>query len=195
MLKLNLGCGSNKIEGFVNIDTEASCKPDVVCNFITNKLPYKTSSVEEVVLFHTIEHISKRFHPTILKEIHRVLKLGGSFIVSYPEFLKCVDNWKNNFRGQKEFWEATLYGRQLYSSDFHVCIMHTEDFVEVLRDCGFYVVNYYPEPIEHFNTVILCKKVARPPSYEDLINNDMKRAIIVKKHGTNKSANKRKRSS
>ena len=31
-LKLNLGCGSNKLLDYVNIDGEASCKPDVLHN-------------------------------------------------------------------------------------------------------------------------------------------------------------------
>ena len=37
-LKLNLGCGSNKLEGYINIDGEASCKPDLVLN-LYEKLP------------------------------------------------------------------------------------------------------------------------------------------------------------
>src|ERR1017187_8125756 len=101
--RLNLGCGANKIEGFINIDAEPSCKPDVICNFI-EKIPYKTDSVDEVVLFHTIEHINKVYHVKLLQEVWRVLKPGGGLMVSYPEFTTCVENWKTNYRGKKAYW-------------------------------------------------------------------------------------------
>jgi SAM-dependent methyltransferase len=173
LIKLNLGSGSSKIEGFVNIDVEPSCKPDLVCNFITDRLPYVDDTVDEVVLFHCIEHIGKRFHRKMLCEIWRVLKPGCMLTISYPEYLKCVQNWKTNFKGQKEFWEATLYGRQLYVSDFHVCIMHTSDFIEVLGDCGFIKPINFSEPIETYNTIVNCFKGNKPPNYEDLIRDQM----------------------
>lgn len=179
-IKLNLGCGANKIDGFVNIDSELGCKPDKVCNFITSKLPYKDGIVEEVVLFHTIEHIGKRFHGTVLSEIWRVLRPGGSFMVAYPEFTKCYQNWKLNHVGKKVFWEATIFGRQLYPSDFHVCIMHTPDFVEVLESIGFIKITSKAEPIQNYNTIIKCVKGKKVPSYEDLIKQDMSRFKIVR---------------
>jgi SAM-dependent methyltransferase len=172
-IKLNLGCGANKLKGFINIDTEPSTKPDLVCNFVFNKLPYKDNSVEEVVFFHCIEHISKRLHPQILCEIWRVLKPGAKLFMSYPEFLKCVANWRTNYRGKKTFWEATLYGRQLYASDSHVCIMHTPDFVEVLADCGFIEINSSPELTEIYNTMLSCIKGVAVPKYVDLIKSAM----------------------
>ena len=61
MLKLNLGSGSNKIDGFINIDLNPDNKPDLVAN-ILEPLPYNDGSIDEIVLFHTIEHIQKRLH-------------------------------------------------------------------------------------------------------------------------------------
>ncbi len=178
--KLNLGCGSNKIEGFINIDIEPSTKPDLVCNFITDKLPYKDNSIDEVVLYHTIEHISKRYHNKILLEIWRVLNPKGLFYLSYPEFTKCYKNWIINYKGKREFWEATIYGRQLYPSDFHVCIMHTNSFKEVLIDCGFNKIIEAPEIGETYNTIIQCSKGPKSPKYEDLMKNYMNNFKLIK---------------
>jgi len=96
-LKLNLGCGSNKLPDYVNIDGEASCKPDVLHN-ILEKFPYKAGAAEEIVMFHCIEHIHRSLHPKLLIEIWRLLQPGGSLIISYPEFLKAVENWKTNYK-------------------------------------------------------------------------------------------------
>lgn len=180
MKKLNLGCGDNKLFGFINIDVEASCKPDVICDFTKNKLPYRTGSVDEVVMFHVIEHINKRSHKFILGEVWRVLRAGGTLLISYPEFLKCVENWTTNFRGQRDFWEATLYGRQLYPSDTHVCIMHTPDFKETLEMAGFASIYSTPELSEDYNTVIHCVKGVKPPVYLDLLKDYMNRVEVKK---------------
>ena len=172
LLRLNLGCGSNKLPDYVNIDGEASCKPDLIRN-ILDKLPYKAGAAEEIVMFHCIEHINKGLHPRLFAEIWRLLRPGGHLIISYPEFLKVVDNWKTNYKGKKEFWEATIYGRQLYPGDAHVTIMHTPDFVRKLKFWGFIEIKSYPERDEKFNTIVSCVKAARPDGYEDIIRKDM----------------------
>lgn len=193
-LRLNLGCGTSKIDGYINIDVEKSCKPDLVHDFVKNGLPYKDSTAGEIVLSHTIEHISKRFHKQILSEIYRVLYTGGRLIISYPEFLKCVNNWKSNHKGQKEFWEATLYGRQLYPSDTHVCIMHTPDFKLVLNECGFKNLTIKEEPNESFNTVISAVKGPKFIPYEELLKRYMTSIRVKKVKLSDKKTNKRQRS-
>lgn len=179
-IRLNLGSGSNRIEGFINVDVEPSVKPDVLCDFVNKQLPYKAASVTEVVLFHTIEHLPKRLHKRVLAEIWRVLKPGGSLLISYPEFTECVRRWKTNYAGKKDFWEKTIYGRQLYPSDFHVALMHTPDFVDFLRDQGFRAIKSSREPLERHNTVVSCVKGLRPPNYVDLIRDQMDRFELKK---------------
>lgn len=179
MLKLNLGCGSTKILGYVNIDVEKKCKPDKVCDFLKQVLPYKNETVDEVLLFHTIEHIRRPFHGFVLANIHRVLKKTGRLYISFPEFRKCYENWSNNKNGQKGFWEATMFGRQLYPSDHHVVPMDSADFSSYLLQVGFkdLVVCPEPEPNE-FNTVISCKKGKPYLTYEQIVSNEIKRTLV-----------------
>ncbi len=179
-IKLNLGCGKVKLPGFINIDSEKSCKPDLVLDILREKLPYKLGSVDEVVLFHTIEHIPKKHHAIILKQIHNVLKPKGRLIISYPEWIECAKRWVANHKGQRAFWEKTLYGRQLYPSDSHVCIMDSNEFKYLLEENGFIRVKRYqePEPNE-FNTIIECKRSIQYANYEDLVLNDMKQMKVI----------------
>ena len=179
LVRLNLGCGSNKIEGCINIDIEKSCKPDLVHDFTKNALPYDDKSVEEVYLFHTIEHISKRYHNAMFDEIFRVLRIGGKFYISYPEFTKCVSNWLENKYGKREFWEATIYGRQLYPSDFHVCILDPSGLAMRLEASGFMDIMHKPEPLEPYNTITVCTRGVHPyVKYEQLIADNSKVAIV-----------------
>ncbi len=178
-MKLNLGCGMNKLKGFVNVDKEPSCKPDRLCDFVHGNLPYKAGTVEEVVLFHTIEHIQKRFHKQILGEVFRVLKPGGTFLVSYPDFEKCAMNWISNHKGQRDFWEKTIYGRQLFPADFHVCAMHTPSFKLMLLESGFETVKTSNEKHNDFNAIVRAVKSTAFVNYETLCEEDMNRTTIV----------------
>lgn len=181
MLKLNLGCGTTKFDSYVNIDIEPTCNPDLVCNFIMDTLPYEDGTVDEIVLFHTIEHIRKVYHNRVLIECLRVLKVDGKLIVSFPEFLKCVENWKSNKYGIKEKWEQTIFGRQLYPSDYHVALMHGGDFTLLLRSLGFINVRCIPEPGEDFNSVVYATRGSGTiVSHEELLKQDMERTVICK---------------
>lgn len=179
-VKLNLGCGTNKIPGFLNVDTEKTCKPDILCDFVSKKLPLKSGTVDEIVFFHCIEHIRKCFHKRILTEIWRLLKPGTQVFISYPEFSKCYKNWATNFRGKRDFWEKTMFGRQLYASDYHVCAMHTPEFKDLLKDCGFESITNISEEIEPHNTIVTATKGLKPLNYEDLIRADIANTTIKK---------------
>lgn len=173
MIRLNLGCGEARINDFINIDLNEDFKPDLVLNFITNRLPYEDESVNEIVMFHTIEHIEKRFHASILREIHRVLKKDGVFFISFPEFSKILQNWLENKLGDRVFWEATIYGRQTSKGDYHVSAIDTDDFTFVLRQNGLSPVNAVPEPLDDYNTIMRCVKSTPATLYERVIYDDM----------------------
>src|SRR5216683_2682763 len=113
-IRLNLGAGSSRIPGYLSVDVESSVKPDVVCNFTKDRLPYKDNEIQEILFFHTIEHIERKYHKFIFSEI--------------------VQNWLDNKNGQREFWEHTVYGLQRYPSDFHVVAMHTPHFKLLLEE-------------------------------------------------------------
>ena len=178
MLRLNLGCGSTKFEGYVNIDVEDSCKPDLVHDFTSKPLPYEDGAVDEIVMFHTIEHIQKGKHPVILGELRRVLKVGGRLILTYPNFWVCANNWKNNFQGQRDYWHATMFGRQLYQSDYHVCAMDPIELEITLRDCGFGQCQSKPEPVDTFNHVTVAFAVPFT-TYKELLEKDFQATQVV----------------
>ena len=77
-ISLNLGCGYNYQEGYINIDNRAEVKPDLVCDVIEG-LPYEDNSVDEVRAYDFLEHIPLGKTIQVITEIWRVLKPGGKF--------------------------------------------------------------------------------------------------------------------
>ena len=168
-MKLNIGCGKSNYPGYINIDMEPSVKPDLIMDIRKDLLPYRDGCVDEILFIHTIEHIEKRYHYKILTEFRRVLSADGKLIIAYPEFLKCVENYKNNVSFRRDFWEATIYGRQLYPGDYHISLMDSELFVKELLEYGFDKIKYGPEPYPNeYNTILTCQKNMEWTTIEDL---------------------------
>jgi len=78
MVKLNLGCGYRKREGYINIDNRMEVAPDL-CVDVTCGLPFEDSSVDEVLAFDFLEHIPIGKTMWVIEEIYRVLKPSGVF--------------------------------------------------------------------------------------------------------------------
>lgn len=173
-MRLNLGCGKSKITGCINIDTEESCKPDLVLDFVTSPLPYPDNSVERIYLLHVIEHIPESKHYGLFLELRRVLSEDGQLIIAYPEFTICARNYLKNYRGQRDFWKNTIYGLQRYPSDFHVTLMDSTEFVGRLKIYGFKVdiIAHEPIPEEH-NTVVKVSKCSVMPTYVDILKEEI----------------------
>lgn len=79
-VKLNIGAGVTYIPGFVNIDI--STQADITLDLGKDRLPFDDNSVDLIVSYHTLEHVSDYLFA--LSEIHRVLKHGGRFLVGLP---------------------------------------------------------------------------------------------------------------
>lgn len=148
---------------------EKSCEPDILWNF-DKGLPFPDDFVDEINLFHVIEHIQEKKHLPLLKEFFRVLKNNGSVYISYPEFVVCARNYINNVQGIRDFWKATIFGRQLYPSDYHVTLMDSRGFYNLLDDAGFKNIVITEESKEEpHNSICFALKGGRKFSYEDAL--------------------------
>lgn len=176
MLRLNLGCGEAKLDGFVNVDIIESdiVKPDILCDIRRQNLPYDDNSVDDVYMIHCIEHIEMIYWDFIFKEVNRVLKPMGTFLLSYPEFGECAKRFLNNTGGIRNFWRMTLYGRQLFPTDYHVSPMDSKSLKEFLDSYGYYRINFKPESeAAPYNTILVALKDPAPCMREDVIAREL----------------------
>ena len=61
--------------------------------------------------------------------------------------LRLPQFWLDNKYGDRDFWEATIYGRQLFPADFHVCAIDSTDFkssIKKKRDFACSLLNSEP---------------------------------------------------
>ncbi|WP_404369832.1 class I SAM-dependent methyltransferase [Sphingomonas sp. MMS24-J45] len=79
---LNLGGGSNTIEGALTADLDP--RADTYMN-LAKRLPFADSSIDYVFTEEFIEHISKGDAAIMLRECARVLKPGGVLRIATPD--------------------------------------------------------------------------------------------------------------
>lgn len=84
-LRLDLGCGPHKREGFTGVDSLQFPGVDVVAD-LTGPWPWPDNSVEEIQCSHVIEHfdVIQRVH--VYNEMFRVLRIGGKATLIAPHW-------------------------------------------------------------------------------------------------------------
>jgi SAM-dependent methyltransferase len=82
--RLNLGCGTDIRPGYVNLDSAHLPGVDVVHDLRELPLPLEDGRFAEVVCQDVLEHLPD--WPSLVGEIHRVLRPGGRMTMRSPHF-------------------------------------------------------------------------------------------------------------
>jgi len=82
-VKLNLGCGKDYREGYINVDIVKSVKPDILAD-LNFDLPFRDCIAEEVLLIDVLEHVNDPCH--LIEEVWRVCIPKAKVIIRAPHF-------------------------------------------------------------------------------------------------------------
>lgn len=135
-LKLHLGCGNTRLEGYVNIDLVGTSATDRVMNLIS--LDYADSSVDEIRAEHVIEHFSREEFKIALRDWFRVLKKGGRILLECPDLEACMQEFlKAPYADKWGWWIKTIYGTQERLGQEHRNGFSEERLEELLELAGF----------------------------------------------------------
>ncbi len=126
-MKLHLGCGSQVVDGWINVDYALGARfmkvpllrvfnrklklfrldwnEKIVLHDLTKMFPWGDSSAEIIYTSHTLEHLSKEEGRKFLEECHRVLHKGGIIRVLVPDLRYIVDKYINNRIAADDFVE------------------------------------------------------------------------------------------
>lgn len=85
-MKLDLGCGTKKKEGFTGVDAINFPGVDVVLNVGKDPWPWKDGEVEEVHCSHMIEHLTWPERVHFFNELCRVMKQGAKCQLIFPHW-------------------------------------------------------------------------------------------------------------
>jgi len=147
---LNLGCGSNYVDGYVNADffyRFKFWKKDTRKLEWQLDLRYKLNCENEVFdgIFteHTLEHLYPDDAKKLLAELHRILKRDSILRITVPDIEKYVKFYNKNYDDydSNSFKEKYKTGcsaiRNTTQNYFHCSIWDFEELKIYLEDIGF----------------------------------------------------------
>jgi|SRR3989338_5434853 len=82
--KLNLGCGKDVKEGYVNLDNIKLGGVDVVHDLNKFPYPFQDNHFDEIYTNHVLEHLTDLVR--VMKELYRITKNNGVIRIKVPYF-------------------------------------------------------------------------------------------------------------
>jgi predicted SAM-dependent methyltransferase len=142
-LRINIGCGSRPLPGWVNLDAARGDKIEVVWD-LRRGLPFPADSCAAIFGEHVIEHIPKAAAERLLRECHRVLQPGGVVRLSTPDagkFLRAYVSDKQ-FLADPHFAEPAdtsmdRVNMMMREYGQHLWVYDIESICRILKKAGF----------------------------------------------------------
>lgn len=136
-MKLDIGCGNQKIDGFTGVD--AYVEADGIVKAEMWELPYRDGEIEEIYSSHALEHVPiVRVQPT-MKEWWRVLCPGGKLTLQVPNMDYVARFWLTHKPEEHSWAEMIIFGNQAHPGEFHKCAFTPMGLQGDLQQCGFVV--------------------------------------------------------
>jgi predicted SAM-dependent methyltransferase len=140
--KLNLGCGYDIREGYLNVDLHEWHNPDLIAD-ITDLSVLPSNHFDELVAQDVLEHLERHKTVPALKEWSRLLKPGGVVHIRVPSlfdlfvFLSAPE-WRRDIERTEEVIHL-MYGTQAYTGDYHLAGFTARILSEYLSLAGLAV--------------------------------------------------------
>lgn len=122
-IRLDLGCGPRKTEGFIGVDSDGNWPGVDVTADLTKRFPYPDDSVDEIRAHDIIEHLPDRIHT--MNELWRICKNGASIDIRVPS-----TDGRGAFQDPTHisFWNINSF--KYYCTEFPL-------YLELCRSYGF----------------------------------------------------------
>lgn len=174
-IKLDIGCGKNKKEGFIGVDSIAFDGVDIVAN-LTEHWPWEDDSVEEINMSHVMEHFTAKERVFVVNEMYRVMKVGAKASVATPYW--CSNRAYGDFTHQwppvSEMWYYYLskewrkvnaphndieYNPDGYSCDFDCTWGYTlhQQIIPKSQEAQVYALTFYKEAAQDLLSTMVKK--------------------------------------
>lgn len=156
--KLNLGSGETYLEGYLNVDLDATKKVDVLLDFYEVPKIIDSNSLQEILMIHSISYLSEWKARDLLLELNKILRKDGQLIIEFPDSYKCASALLNTSSNPRriEYLEAIrgfyAFGMEDYhnKSDYfpYKFGWSKEYLIQTLLELG-YTKAWYEEPLTH----------------------------------------------
>ena len=159
-IKIHLGCGENKIAGYVNIDFPSEdhtvqTKRAADYFYDITKLSFPRNSIDEVRNHHVFEHFSRAKSLALLTAWHMWLKDGGVLHIETPDFQECI---RSLIKDRLTYSEKQTIIRHIFGSQeahwaLHYDGWYTQKYRSIFRQMGFQIFNVKKECYKNLHNI------------------------------------------
>jgi len=142
---LNLGCGPNLHNEFINLDLWWRPGLDVCCD-VTEGLPLSSQSVDGIFTEHCLEHITMDQCRGVLKECRRLLRPGGTMRIVIPDaaiyaklYVQAMSGEEVQFPYHTEHptYTPMMHVNRIFRGHGHQFAYDAETLTIVVKQAGF----------------------------------------------------------
>ncbi len=120
MTRINLGCGNDVREGYINVDWFGGDHPSIVRFDLSHfPWPFEDGSADQILILDFLEHFPYSQTRRILLECHRILHNDGEVVIQVPD--------------------AELLGRVISGMGTFPCNRCGQQFIGINNDSGDWV--------------------------------------------------------
>lgn len=146
-IRINLGSGHWKLDGWVNVDIDPDSRPDVLADLALG-LPFQSGCADFIHTEDFIDQLELEAAGDFLRECHRILRPGGVIRILTPDIQKLCEMYVNHPQSLKDLWrehvgvplkfgtaaEIVNVGMRFAG---HTFLYDAETFEHLARLCGF----------------------------------------------------------
>jgi GT2 family glycosyltransferase/predicted SAM-dependent methyltransferase len=144
-LHVQLGCGPNKLPGWVNIDAEPTYAPDIVWD-LRQGVPLEPNSADVIYSEHFFEHIELNDGLTLLRSCLACLQPGGTMRIAMPDLADAVRRYLSPEWRDQDWLRDPVYAyidtpAHMLNVSMraweHRYLYDEEDLLRRMTQCGF----------------------------------------------------------
>jgi hypothetical protein len=175
-MKLDIGCGKNKKEGFTGVDSIAFDGVDIVHD-VRTKWPWEDNSVEEVYSSHFVEHLTAQERVHFVNEMHRVMAKDAKATLITPHWAsgRAYGDPTHQWPPVSEMWFYYLDPKWREQNAPHTDIKYNPAGFNCHFDCTWgygmhqmltvrnaefqqWAINFYKEAAQDLHATMICRK-------------------------------------
>ena len=146
-IKINLGSGHWKLDGWVNVDLDMESLPQVCAN-LAAALPFRNGSADLMHSEDFIDQLELEHARSFLSECHRILKPGGAIRILTPDLEKLAHLYLHDQERLKYLWNEHVQvslqigtAGEIFNTGMrfagHTFLYDAETFSQLAAECGF----------------------------------------------------------
>jgi predicted SAM-dependent methyltransferase len=137
--RLNLGCGYDRRDGYLNVDADERTKPDLLAD-VRELAALPDQYFDEILAKDVLEHLPRSDTARALVTWARLLRPGGVLHLRVPSYLDLTERLLTGDYNSPEHHRVTIhlaYGTQAHTGDFHLTCFTPLLLRDYLHEAGF----------------------------------------------------------